>query len=70
MFMKLALFLSAINLVAHFMRYWNNSFVTVYSNVYITFVFQQYPDYYAIIKEPIDLKTIAQRIQVQYEYML
>ncbi|XP_030921750.1 protein polybromo-1-like, partial [Geospiza fortis] len=23
----------------------------------------QYPDYYAIIKEPIDLKTIAQRIQ-------
>lgn len=28
------------------------------------FVFQQYPDYYAIIKEPIDLKTIAQRIQV------
>lgn len=51
------------------MRYWSNSFVTVYSNVYITFVFQQYPDYYAIIKEPIDLKTIAQRIQVQYEYM-
>ncbi|XP_052425229.1 protein polybromo-1 isoform X1 [Carassius gibelio] len=26
----------------------------------------QYPDYYAIIKEPIDLKTIAQRIQVGY----
>uniref|UniRef100_A0A673JPM0 Protein polybromo-1 n=1 Tax=Sinocyclocheilus rhinocerous TaxID=307959 RepID=A0A673JPM0_9TELE len=25
----------------------------------------QYPDYYAIIKEPIDLKTIAQRIQVK-----
>uniref|UniRef100_A0A452RN97 Protein polybromo-1 n=1 Tax=Ursus americanus TaxID=9643 RepID=A0A452RN97_URSAM len=29
----------------------------------LVFVFQQYPDYYAIIKEPIDLKTIAQRIQ-------
>lgn len=27
-------------------------------------VFQQYPDYYAVIKEPIDLRTIAQRIQV------
>ncbi|XP_066526294.1 protein polybromo-1 isoform X3 [Hoplias malabaricus] len=26
----------------------------------------QYPDYYAIIKEPIDLKTIAQRIQIGY----
>ncbi|XP_044307585.1 protein polybromo-1 isoform X16 [Varanus komodoensis] len=26
----------------------------------------QYPDYYAIIKEPIDLKTIAQRIQNGY----
>ncbi|XP_061076620.1 protein polybromo-1 isoform X1 [Conger conger] len=26
----------------------------------------QYPDYYAIIKEPIDLKTIAQRIQMGY----
>lgn len=26
--------------------------------------FQQYPDYYAIIKEPIDLKIIAQKIQV------
>lgn len=25
---------------------------------------QHYPDYYAIIKEPIDLRTIAQRIQV------
>lgn len=25
---------------------------------------QQYPDYYAIIKEPIDLKIIAQKIQV------
>uniref|UniRef100_A0A8C9WCF5 Protein polybromo-1 n=1 Tax=Scleropages formosus TaxID=113540 RepID=A0A8C9WCF5_SCLFO len=26
----------------------------------------QYPDYYTIIKEPIDLRTIAQRIQVGY----
>ncbi|XP_035245111.1 protein polybromo-1-like isoform X4 [Anguilla anguilla] len=26
----------------------------------------QYPDYFAIIKEPIDLKTIAQRIQMGY----
>ncbi|XP_065097828.1 protein polybromo-1 isoform X3 [Paramisgurnus dabryanus] len=26
----------------------------------------QYPDYYAIIKEPIDLKTIAQRIQMGF----
>uniref|UniRef100_A0A3B3YBW4 Protein polybromo-1 n=1 Tax=Poecilia mexicana TaxID=48701 RepID=A0A3B3YBW4_9TELE len=26
----------------------------------------QYPDYYAIIKEPIDLRTIAQRIQIGY----
>ncbi|KAJ8259784.1 hypothetical protein GJAV_G00173420 [Gymnothorax javanicus] len=26
----------------------------------------QYPDYYAIIKEPIDLKTISQRIQMSY----
>ncbi|KAL4655959.1 protein polybromo-1-like [Arapaima gigas] len=26
----------------------------------------QYPDYYTIIKEPIDLKTVAQRIQVGY----
>ncbi|XP_076845383.1 protein polybromo-1 isoform X5 [Brachyhypopomus gauderio] len=26
----------------------------------------QYPDYYAIIKDPIDLKTIAQRIQIGY----
>uniref|UniRef100_A0A672MWA8 Polybromo 1 n=1 Tax=Sinocyclocheilus grahami TaxID=75366 RepID=A0A672MWA8_SINGR len=26
----------------------------------------QYPDYYAIIKEPIDLKTVAQRIQMGY----
>ncbi|XP_072522268.1 protein polybromo-1 isoform X2 [Salminus brasiliensis] len=26
----------------------------------------QYPDYYAIIKEPIDLKAIAQRIQISY----
>ncbi|XP_036386556.1 protein polybromo-1-like isoform X1 [Megalops cyprinoides] len=26
----------------------------------------QYPDYYAIIKEPIDLKTISQRIQMGY----
>ncbi|XP_060766963.1 protein polybromo-1 isoform X5 [Neoarius graeffei] len=26
----------------------------------------QYPDYYAIIKEPIDLKAIAQRIQIGY----
>ncbi|XP_064422186.1 protein polybromo-1 isoform X1 [Latimeria chalumnae] len=26
----------------------------------------QYPDYYAIIKEPIDLKIIAQRIQTRY----
>uniref|UniRef100_M4AP04 Protein polybromo-1 n=1 Tax=Xiphophorus maculatus TaxID=8083 RepID=M4AP04_XIPMA len=26
----------------------------------------QYPDYYAIIKEPIDLRTIAQRIQTGY----
>ncbi|XP_027135668.1 polybromo 1, like isoform X3 [Larimichthys crocea] len=25
-----------------------------------------YPDYYAIIKEPIDLRTIAQRIQIAY----
>lgn len=25
-----------------------------------------YPDYYAVIKEPIDLRTIAQRIQVPY----
>lgn len=38
--------------------------MTVYSNTEIISVFQQYPDYYAIIKEPIDLKTIAQRIQV------
>lgn len=27
-------------------------------------LFQHYPDYYAIIKEPIDLRAIAQRIQV------
>ncbi|KAI5607049.1 protein polybromo-1 isoform X3 [Silurus asotus] len=26
----------------------------------------QYPDYYAVIKEPIDLKAIAQRIQIGY----
>uniref|UniRef100_A0A3Q2DT07 Protein polybromo-1 n=1 Tax=Cyprinodon variegatus TaxID=28743 RepID=A0A3Q2DT07_CYPVA len=26
----------------------------------------QYPDYYAIIKEPIDLRTIAQRIQIGF----
>ncbi|KAM9758917.1 polybromo 1, like isoform 6-T6 [Menidia menidia] len=26
----------------------------------------QYPDYYAVIKEPIDLRTIAQRIQIGY----
>ncbi|KTF85068.1 hypothetical protein cypCar_00024312, partial [Cyprinus carpio] len=26
----------------------------------------QYPDYYAIIKEPIDLKAIAQRIQMGF----
>ncbi|XP_058229017.1 protein polybromo-1 isoform X4 [Hemibagrus wyckioides] len=26
----------------------------------------QYPDYYTIIKEPIDLKAIAQRIQISY----
>uniref|UniRef100_A0A673GW71 Protein polybromo-1 n=1 Tax=Sinocyclocheilus rhinocerous TaxID=307959 RepID=A0A673GW71_9TELE len=26
----------------------------------------QYPDYYAVIKEPIDLKTIAQRIQMGF----
>lgn len=30
--------------------------------------FQQYPDYYAIIKEPIDLKIVAHRIQVSYYY--
>lgn len=29
---------------------------------------QQYPDYYAIIKEPVDLRTIAQRIQVCFSY--
>uniref|UniRef100_A0A7N6B074 Protein polybromo-1 n=1 Tax=Anabas testudineus TaxID=64144 RepID=A0A7N6B074_ANATE len=28
--------------------------------------FFHYPDYYAIIKEPIDLRTIAQRIQIGY----
>lgn len=33
------------------------------SLIYIFFI-QQYPDYYAIIKEPIDLKIIAQKIQV------
>ncbi|TNN84387.1 Protein polybromo-1 [Liparis tanakae] len=27
---------------------------------------EHYPDYYAIIKEPIDLRTIAQRIQIGY----
>jgi len=26
--------------------------------------FQHYPDYYAVIKDPIDLRTVAQRIQV------
>lgn len=41
--------------------------MTVHDNISIVLVFQQYPDYYAIIKEPIDLKTIAQRIQVQYK---
>lgn len=33
-------------------------------DVFELFVVQHYPDYYAIIKEPIDLRTIAQRIQV------
>lgn len=32
----------------------------------LSILFQQYPDYYAIIKEPIDLKIIAQRIQVWF----
>lgn len=31
---------------------------------------QHYPDYYAIIKEPIDLRTIAQRIQVQLQFLV
>lgn len=35
---------------------------------HLNILFQQYPDYYAIIKEPIDLKTIAHRIQVSYYY--
>ena len=30
----------------------------------LLFVTQQYPDYYAIIKDPIDLRIIAQKIQV------
>lgn len=34
------------------------------SSHYMCLSFQHYPDYYAIIKEPIDLRTIAQRIQV------
>jgi len=35
---------------------------------YLNILFQQYPDYYAIIKEPIDLKIVAHRIQVSYYY--
>uniref|UniRef100_A0A8C6XVZ4 Bromo domain-containing protein n=1 Tax=Naja naja TaxID=35670 RepID=A0A8C6XVZ4_NAJNA len=41
-----------------------NQCYTSHGITWISFLnFQQYPDYYAIIKEPIDLKTIAQRIQ-------
>lgn len=37
----------------------------MYVNIYVSSAcIQQYPDYYAIIKEPIDFRTIAQRIQV------
>lgn len=41
-------------------RNFNVNHCVCFSSVYM----QQYPDYYAIIKEPIDLRTIAQRIQV------
>ena len=33
------------------------------SPIYFTSLFQRYPDYYKVIKEPIDLKMIACKIQ-------
>lgn len=41
-----------------------NDFVLICISLYL--FIKQYPDYYAIIKEPIDLKIITQKIQVCY----
>ena len=52
------------------MGYIDLTFGTCATLSYQTYLFQQYPDYYAIIKEPIDLRSIAQKIQVRDDILL